>query len=137
MKRIVFLFVAIVGLLTISCVKNSVADEYSRESYIVIENYAKQSISSLSLVLDNGKRKISFVDIDKVDTSRYEFNIKRNQLQNGEKLSDFAITVVIVESDGKTFEVELTNTWAFGTDYFYELVGGGDISYLIVLPNQG
>ena len=107
---------------------NSIAEEYSKETYIRIENIPKDTILGMNMkVMDGGNvcetQEMQMASEKSTGKGDVTFRINKEELPEGTDFSTLCAVVSVLEKDGSEFEVAGgTLLFEFGTDYWYELM---------------
>ncbi len=137
-KRIITIMLAVVSCSLTACsIPNSIAEEYSGESYICIDNQAANRITSIGATwyIDNesfGSTGVINADNTNLGEENIQLGIKETDVPKDSDLEKFAAKIEVTEVSGETVEVTtLQFPLEFGRDYFYELRYEND-EYLIL-----
>ena len=126
-RMIAVLFAVFCCGLTACSIPNAIAEEYSRESCLCIDNKVENRITSVGVTWYIGSDSFGSAGMVNADYTilgeeSLQFGIKKEEVPEGSDLEKFAAKIEITEESGETVEVAtLQFPLTFGQDYFYEL----------------
>lgn len=127
-KRIIAIMLAVFICSLAACsIPNAIEEEYSRESYLCIDNKVENRIFAVCATwyIDNesfGSAGVINADYTTLGEESIQLCIKEADVPEGSDLETFVAEIEIAEVSGKTVEVAtLQFPLEFGRDYFYEL----------------
>lgn len=127
-KRSITVMLAVFSCCLTACsIPNAIAEEYSREACICIDNKVENRITSIGVTwyIDNesfGSTGAINADNTILGEESIQFGIQKDDVPEGMDLEKFATKIEVTEVSGKTVEVDtLQFPIEFGEDYYYEL----------------
>ena len=126
-RMIAVLFAVFFCGLTACSIPNAIAEEYSCESYLCIDNKVENRITSIGATwyIDNesfGSTGVINADHTILGKESLQFCIGKEDVPEDSDLEKFAAKIEITEESGETVEVAMLQfPLEFGQDYFYEL----------------
>ena len=137
-KIIITIMLAVFFCSLAACsIPNAIAEEYSGESYICIDNKVENRITSIGATwyIDNesfGSTGVINADNTILGEESIQLCIKKTDVPEDIDLEKFAAKIEVTEVSGKTVEVTtLKFPLEFGEDYFYELRYEGDDYFIL------
>ena len=127
-KRMIAVLLAVLFCgLTACSIPNAIAEEYSREAYLCIDNKVENRITSVGVTWYIGNEAFGSAGMVNADHTilgeeSLQFGIKKEDVPEDSDLEKFAAKIEVTEVGGETIEVAtLQFPLEFGQDYFYEL----------------
>lgn len=127
-KRMIAVLLAVLFCgLTACSIPNAIAEEYSREACLCIDNKVENRIISIGATWYIGNDSFGSAGMVNADHTilgeeSLSFCIKKEDVPEGSDLEKFAAKIEVTEVGGETVEVAtLQFPLEFGRDYFYEL----------------